>query len=72
MSLWLIYGAGTEGGPSLGARLLPARVCCLYSQGAPSPTGCVPFFLCVAVGLPANTLPGIAKNVSEAILFPPK
>ena len=41
----------------------------LYCQRTPSLAGWLPFFLYMTVGLPANTLPGITKNLSEAILL---
>lgn len=40
----------------------------LYCQKTPSPAGWVLSFLYVTVGLPASSLPGITKNLSEASL----
>lgn len=39
-------------------------------RDSPSPAGWVPlFFQCMIISLLANTLPGVAKNLPEAVLL---
>lgn len=41
----------------------------LHSWKSPLPVGYVPFFLYMTIGIPANTLPSITKNLFEPVLL---